>query len=143
MGPNSFIFTCIFTEKHLRQRSTPPLTGARPPTRNPGSATAHCAHAQYGTFRATLKPSIDEFTQFLWFTLQCALIIQEYSVRLDLWILSDELTRYYSFIFHNVFKSNETKFISFQSPFISMINIDFEFHYCHGLEKGDKDAMSN
>ena len=40
MGPNSFGFTYIFTKKHPRQRSMPPLTGARPPTGNPGSATA-------------------------------------------------------------------------------------------------------
>ena len=39
MGPNSFIFAYIFTEKHLCRRSMPPLTGARPPMGNPGSAT--------------------------------------------------------------------------------------------------------
>ena len=40
MGPNSFVFAYIFTEKCLRRRSTPPLTSARPtPTGNPGSAT--------------------------------------------------------------------------------------------------------
>ena len=39
MGPDSFVFTYIFTEKHPRRRSTPPLTGARPPTGNPRSAT--------------------------------------------------------------------------------------------------------
>ena len=38
-GPNSFIFAYIFAEKHPRRRSTPPLTGPRPPTGNPGSAT--------------------------------------------------------------------------------------------------------
>ena len=31
MGPSSFIFTYIFTEKCLRQRSLPPLMGACPP----------------------------------------------------------------------------------------------------------------
>ena len=31
MGPNSFIFAYIFTEKHLRRRSTTPLMGACPP----------------------------------------------------------------------------------------------------------------
>ena len=31
MGPNSFVFAYIFTEKCPRRRSTPPLTGARPP----------------------------------------------------------------------------------------------------------------
>ena len=30
MGPNSFVFAYIFTEKCLRRRFTPPLTGARP-----------------------------------------------------------------------------------------------------------------
>ena len=44
MGPNSFIFAYIFTEKCPRRRSTPPLTGARPPMRNPGSATASYCH---------------------------------------------------------------------------------------------------
>ena len=39
MGSNSFIFAYIFTEKCPRRRSTPPLTGACPPTGNPGSAT--------------------------------------------------------------------------------------------------------
>ena len=29
-GPNSFVFANIFSEKRLRRRSTPPLTGARP-----------------------------------------------------------------------------------------------------------------
>ena len=38
-GPNSFIFTYIFAKKHPRQRSTPPLTGPRPPMGNLGSAT--------------------------------------------------------------------------------------------------------
>ena len=38
-GPNSFVFTYIFVEKCPRRRSTPPLTGPRPPTGNPGSAT--------------------------------------------------------------------------------------------------------
>ena len=38
MGPNSFVFTYIFTEKHPHRGSTPP-TGPRPPTGNPGSAT--------------------------------------------------------------------------------------------------------
>ena len=33
MGPNSFIFAYIFTEKCPRRRSMPPLTGARPPLR--------------------------------------------------------------------------------------------------------------
>ena len=33
MGPNSFVFAYIFTEKRLRRRCTPPPTG------NPGSAT--------------------------------------------------------------------------------------------------------
>ena len=32
MGPNSFVFAYIFTEKHLHRRSTPPMG-------NPGSAT--------------------------------------------------------------------------------------------------------
>ena len=38
-GPNSFVFTYVFTEKHLCQRLAPPPTrvGA-PPTENPGSA---------------------------------------------------------------------------------------------------------
>ena len=38
-GPNSFIFTYVFTEKHLCQRLAPPPTrvGA-PPAGNPGSA---------------------------------------------------------------------------------------------------------
>ena len=31
MGPNSFVFTYIFTEKCPRRRSMPPLMGARPP----------------------------------------------------------------------------------------------------------------
>ena len=39
IGPNSFFFTYIFTEKRSRRRSTPPPTGPRPPTGNPGSAT--------------------------------------------------------------------------------------------------------
>ena len=40
MGPNSFIFTYIFTKKHPCWRSMPPLTDASPPpTGNPGSAT--------------------------------------------------------------------------------------------------------
>ena len=39
MGPNSFVFAYIFGKKYLRQRSTPPIMGARPPTGNPGSAT--------------------------------------------------------------------------------------------------------
>ena len=39
MGPNSFVFAYIFTKKCPRRRSTPPPTGARPPTGNPGSAT--------------------------------------------------------------------------------------------------------
>ena len=30
-GPNSFIFTYIFTKKHLRQRSMPPPNGSTPP----------------------------------------------------------------------------------------------------------------
>ena len=38
-GPNSFIFTYIFTEKCPHWGSTPPLTGPRPPMGNPGSAT--------------------------------------------------------------------------------------------------------
>ena len=33
MGPNSFIFTYIFTKKCLRQRFTPTLMGERPPLR--------------------------------------------------------------------------------------------------------------
>ena len=41
MEPNSFVFAYIFTEKCPRQRSMPPLTGARPPTGNPGSATVY------------------------------------------------------------------------------------------------------
>ena len=40
MGPNSFVFAYIFTKKCPRRRSTPPLTVARPPMGNPGSATA-------------------------------------------------------------------------------------------------------
>ena len=39
MGPNSFIFTYIFTKKCPRRRSTPPLMGAHPPMGNPGSTT--------------------------------------------------------------------------------------------------------
>ena len=39
MGPNSFIFAYIFTEKCPRWRSTPQWVHA-PPTGNPGSATA-------------------------------------------------------------------------------------------------------
>ena len=39
MGPNSFIFAYICTEKCPCQRSTPPLTDAHPPMGNPGSAT--------------------------------------------------------------------------------------------------------
>ena len=39
-GPNSFVFTYIFAEKHPCRRSMPPLMGPRPPpTGNPGSAT--------------------------------------------------------------------------------------------------------
>ena len=40
-GPNSFVFTYVFTEKHLYRRLAPPPTrvGA-PPTGNPGSAPA-------------------------------------------------------------------------------------------------------
>ena len=37
IGPNSFIFTYIFGEKHPHRRST------LPPTGNPGSATANCS----------------------------------------------------------------------------------------------------
>ena len=40
MGPNSFIFTHIFTKKHPRRRSTTSRNGSTPPTRNPGSAPA-------------------------------------------------------------------------------------------------------
>ena len=40
MGPNSFVFAYIFTEKCPRRRSMPSLMGARPPTGNPGPATA-------------------------------------------------------------------------------------------------------
>ena len=39
MGPNSFVFAYIFTKKCLHRRSMAPLTGAHPPTGNPGSAT--------------------------------------------------------------------------------------------------------
>ena len=38
-GSNSFVFTHVFTEKHTCRRLAPP-TGQRPPTENPGSATA-------------------------------------------------------------------------------------------------------
>ena len=38
-GPNSFVFTYVFTEKHLCQGLAPPPTGlAPPPMGNPGSA---------------------------------------------------------------------------------------------------------
>ena len=40
-GPNSFVFTYIFTKQCPHQRSTPPpKTGPHPPRRNPGSAPA-------------------------------------------------------------------------------------------------------
>ena len=42
MGPNSFVFTNIFTEKGPHQRSTPP-----PLTGNPGSATAFIYTSRY------------------------------------------------------------------------------------------------
>ena len=41
MGPNSFVYAHIFTEKHPRWSSTPPLMGACLPTGNPGSITGH------------------------------------------------------------------------------------------------------
>ena len=38
-GPNSFVFTYVFTEKHLCQRLVPPpMRVGAPPMRNPGSA---------------------------------------------------------------------------------------------------------
>ena len=38
-GPNSFIFTYVFTEKHLcRRLAPPPMRVGAPPTGNPGSA---------------------------------------------------------------------------------------------------------
>ena len=40
MGSNSFIFTCIFAKKRPRWRSASPPMARRPPTGNPGSATA-------------------------------------------------------------------------------------------------------
>ena len=39
MGPNSFVFAYIFTEKCPRRRSMPPQRVHAPPTGNPGSAT--------------------------------------------------------------------------------------------------------
>ena len=39
MGPNSFVFTYIFTKKHPCWRSSPPQWVHTPPTGNPGSAT--------------------------------------------------------------------------------------------------------
>ena len=42
MGPNSFVFAYIFTEKHPCRWSTPPPNGCTPPsTGNPVSATEH------------------------------------------------------------------------------------------------------
>ena len=42
-GPNSFIFTYVFTEKCLCQRLVPPPTRVgTPPMGNPGSAPAAC-----------------------------------------------------------------------------------------------------
>ena len=40
-GPNSFVFTYVFTEKHLCQRlAPPPMRVGAPPRGNPGSAPA-------------------------------------------------------------------------------------------------------
>ena len=39
-GSISFIFAYVFAEKCMRQRLAPPNGSARPPTGNPGSATA-------------------------------------------------------------------------------------------------------
>ena len=43
-GPNSFVFTYIFTEKRPHRRSAPLSSNGSPPTPtwNPGSATGHC-----------------------------------------------------------------------------------------------------
>ena len=38
-GSNSFIFTHVFAEKRMYQRSPPPQQVGAPPTGNPGSAT--------------------------------------------------------------------------------------------------------
>ena len=44
MGPNSFIFTSIFTEKHCIGGPRPPLTGACPPYGK--SWIRHCIHTK-------------------------------------------------------------------------------------------------
>ena len=41
-GPNSFVFTYVFTKKHLCQRlAPPPMRVGAPPTGNPGSAPVY------------------------------------------------------------------------------------------------------
>ena len=62
-GPNSFIFTCVFTEKCLCRRLAPPpmRVGAPPPppTGNPGSAPAGDSLANILSNFKTLADTLD------------------------------------------------------------------------------------
>ena len=56
-GPNSFIFTYVFTKKHLCQRLVPPpMRVGTPPMGNPGSAPV------YG--ESLLLITLTQFTTF-------------------------------------------------------------------------------
>ena len=80
MGPNSFVFAYIFTKKHPHQRSTTPLTGARPhlweildlPLKYLGFTALHPFLHQYNSQKYT---SLQNYTPgMFWCTIVCQII---------------------------------------------------------------------
>ena len=68
MGPNSFVFTYIFTKKCPRRRSTPPLMAARPPYGK--SWIRHCisvvaSHSGLVSQRSGVRISVGKFLNLL------------------------------------------------------------------------------